>query len=87
MADVKVTIQVLPGMCLIKLVMRKKLLVSGIMFVCTFLSVGFAFEPPNNPPKNKVCRGYSIVSAGIGLDCKGDTVLLIKRNGFYERIK
>ncbi|HYG19300.1 MAG TPA: hypothetical protein VD816_10230 [Ohtaekwangia sp.] len=31
------------------------------------------------------CAGYTIVEAGIGIDCHGDTVRLVKTAGFYER--
>jgi hypothetical protein len=34
-------------------------------------------------PKKK-CLGYTVVEAGLGVDCNGDMVKLVKRNGFYE---
>lgn len=35
-------------------------------------------------PVRKHCRGYTIIEAGKGIDCYGDTVKLIKRYGYYE---
>ena len=30
------------------------------------------------------CGGYTIVEAGKGIDCHGDTVQLVKKNGYYQ---
>jgi hypothetical protein len=30
------------------------------------------------------CFGYTVVEAGKGVDCYGDTISLVKRHGFYE---
>ncbi len=32
------------------------------------------------------CSGYAVIEAGKGLDCNGDTILLVTRKGYYERI-
>jgi hypothetical protein len=32
----------------------------------------------------KSCVGYTVIEAGKGIDCNGDTLTLVKRNGFYE---
>ena len=34
--------------------------------------------------KKHHCFGYTIVEAGKGVDCYGDTISLVKRHGFYE---
>jgi hypothetical protein len=34
--------------------------------------------------ENKHCVGYTIIEAGLGVDCHGDTVKLIKKYGYYE---
>jgi len=35
----------------------------------------------------KVCRGYTVIEASIGIDCNGDTLRLKKVGGYYERIR
>lgn len=35
-------------------------------------------------PTLKHCSGYTVIEAGLGLDCHGDTVKLIKTHGYYE---
>ena len=35
----------------------------------------------------KVCRGYTIISANMGIDCNSDTIKLMKAGGFYERMQ
>jgi len=32
-------------------------------------------------PAQQGCKGYTIIEYGIGLDCRGDTVVLEKRGG------
>ena len=31
------------------------------------------------------CKGYSVIEVDKGIDCNGDTIKLIKINGFFER--
>jgi hypothetical protein len=38
--------------------------------------------PPQVMKKN--CVGYTVIEAGKGIDCNGDTLNLVKRHGFYE---
>jgi hypothetical protein len=40
-----------------------------------------------DPPATtkKFCRGYSVIEADKGIDCHGDTIKLVKVNGFFER--
>jgi hypothetical protein len=33
----------------------------------------------------KHCRGYSVIEAGKGIDCNGDTIKLVKVSGFFQR--
>ena len=33
----------------------------------------------------KPCMGYSVIAADKGIDCNGDTIRLIKVNGYFER--
>jgi hypothetical protein len=30
------------------------------------------------------CGGYTVIENGKGLDCHGDTIKLVKKNGHYE---
>ena len=30
------------------------------------------------------CPGYTIIEAGKGIDCNGDTIKLVKVHGFYQ---
>jgi hypothetical protein len=51
------------------------------------LMIGADFRTPQ--PKavveaKKHCVGYTILEAGLGIDCKGDTVKLVKKYGYYE---
>ena len=35
----------------------------------------------------KIChRGYTVIEAGLGVDCHGDTIQLRKVAGFYEPV-
>jgi hypothetical protein len=52
------------------------------------LVVAFGSQLLNTPTPTTAkahCSGYTIVEAGIGVDCHGDTVKLVKTAGFYER--
>lgn len=33
----------------------------------------------------KFCRGYTVIEADKGIDCYGDTIRLVKTNGYFER--
>ncbi len=33
----------------------------------------------------KYCKGYSVIEVDKGVDCYGDTIKLVKVNGFFER--
>ena len=37
------------------------------------------------PAKNK-CLGYTIIEFDKGIDCHGDTIVLMRRNGYAERV-
>jgi hypothetical protein len=45
-----------------------------------------AISPPENVSmiKKQHCFGYTVIEAGKGIDCYGDTINLVKRYGFYE---
>ena len=52
--------------------------------------VAGAFRPipglRDNPPRKKACVGYTIIEFDKAVDCYGDTIALIRRNGFAERV-
>ena len=65
--------------------MRKIIL--GLSFLIVLIAiVGADFRRTEAPRKNiviprKKCVGYTIIEFGKGIDCNGDTVKLVKRNG------
>lgn len=53
-----------------------------IMGTAGFRSIPSFME---NERPGKTCVGYTIVAFDKGVDCKGDTITLIRKNGFAER--
>jgi hypothetical protein len=52
-----------------------------------YLMIGADLPPQTETvllPVKKHCSGYTILEAGKGVDCNGDTVRLIKKYGYYE---
>jgi hypothetical protein len=39
----------------------------------------------NTVPVKKTCSGYSVIEVDKGIDCNGDTIKLVKVNGFFQR--
>ena len=37
-------------------------------------------------PREEACAGYTIIEYDKGIDCHGDTIKLVRRNGFAERL-
>jgi hypothetical protein len=66
--------------------MKNKFLSLCFLGCAAFLMMGADLRQPvvvKVIPK-KVCVGYTIIEAGKGVDCNGDTIALVKRGGFYE---
>lgn len=40
----------------------------------------------STPVQKKHCRGYTVIEVDKGIDCYGDTIRLVKVNGFFERV-
>jgi hypothetical protein len=65
--------------------MKKFFLSLGLLVVCL---IGGALRKEidslslTSPVKTK-CVGFTVLEAGKGVDCDGDTIRLEKRNGFY----
>lgn len=38
-----------------------------------------------HPPPPDKCAGYTIIEYDKGIDCHGDTIALVRRNGYAER--
>jgi hypothetical protein len=66
----------------------KRAVFTILLLVSTaLLMIGADFKKPR--PKavvevKKHCVGYTILEAGLGIDCYGDTVKLVKKYGYYE---
>jgi hypothetical protein len=54
------------------------------MVLSTFLLVGANQKSAIKEVKRK-CSGYSVIEVDKGIDCNGDTIKLIKVNGYFER--
>jgi hypothetical protein len=57
-------------------------LVASIVIFGTGFIGGTPTVPMDEP--RKTCRGYEVIEANKGIDCNGDTIQLVRRNGFYE---
>ncbi len=57
-------------------------IVAGIVVFGT----GFIARTPETPAEEpqKFCRGYEVIEANKGIDCNGDTIQLVRKNGFFE---
>lgn len=62
----------------------KRSLVGMIMIIGFFLLIG-ANGNTFTPKVKRNCLGYSVIEVDKGIDCNGDTIKLIKENGFFER--
>ena len=56
----------------------------GICMSC-FLLTSVSYKKADPRAGKKVCRGYSVIEADKGIDCAGDTIKLVKVNGFFQR--
>lgn len=68
------------------LFMKRAFLTSLILISTGLLIIGADFRAPKPEPVpvKKFCTGYTIIEAGKGIDCYGDTVKLVKKYGYYE---
>lgn len=61
---------------------------SAIMILAIFimfLLTGANYKQAGARVVKKHCMGYSVIAADKGVDCNGDTIKLIKVNGYFER--
>ena len=67
--------------------MKRMLMTLPIVAGIVLLMIGADFrshKPAAIVEVKKHCAGYTIVEAGLGVDCNGDTVKLVKKYGYYE---
>jgi hypothetical protein len=71
----------------------KKMFVLTLALVCVMLIMGTASfravphwlnTTTTNPGK---CVGYTIIAFDQGVDCSGDTIRLVRKNGYAERVR
>ena len=69
----------------------KKVVFSAVLLVCLFMMIAAAdfrslpYLLEARPAKNN-CVGYTIIEFDKGIDCRGDTITLTRRNGFAEKV-
>jgi hypothetical protein len=67
--------------------MKRALVSLPILIGTALLMIGADFRTPQREAEvqiKKPCTGYTVIEAGLGVDCNGDTLRLIKRYGYYE---
>lgn len=68
----------------------KKLLVFTVGLVCVIMimaTAGFRNIPSLvHPELQKNCVGYTIIAYDKGIDCRGDTIQLTRKNGYAEKV-
>lgn len=64
----------------------KSVFATMIIVCISFFMIGadMPAATTNRVEIKKHCTGYTIIEAGLALDCHGDTVKLIRRQGYYE---
>lgn len=65
--------------------MKKVLSWVGIGVLLCLMIIGADFRSSAMVEIKKNC-GYTIIEAGKGLNCEGDTIQLIKKHGYYELV-
>jgi hypothetical protein len=66
--------------------MKKVLSLVAIGVFCCILVAGVSIYTSDaaSQEKKKDCFGYTIIEAGKGIDCNGDTINLVRKQGFVE---
>lgn len=66
--------------------MKKRILTLMAIIPVAYIMIGADDRPAPEPitVEKKHCSGYTILEAGVGIDCYGDTVKLVKKYGYYE---
>ncbi len=58
-----------------------------IIALVTLLLTGASYKNAGADTPKKYCRGYSVIAVDKGIDCNGDTIKLVKLNGYFERLQ
>jgi hypothetical protein len=68
--------------------MKKIVSMLAVAALLVLMATGSGFnalpEAPLERTVKQQCFGYTVLENSKGLNCKGDTVTLVKRNGFFQ---
>lgn len=59
-----------------------------VIVIVTFVLTGANYKSADantDAKEKKFCRGYTVIEVDKGVDCNGDTIRLVKTNGYFER--
>lgn len=60
-------------------------LVAVCVLLCLMMTgADFRFHETSSKQEKRKCFGYTIIEAGKGIDCNGDTIKLIRKHGHFE---
>lgn len=65
--------------------MVRSILIVIVVFA-TLLLTGANYKSEGASTAKRHCRGYSVIEVDKGIDCNGDTIKLVKVNGYFERM-
>jgi len=58
-----------------------------IIVAADFRTLPGLLQPPDQIRPLDRCAGYTIIEYDKGIDCHGDTITLVRKNGFAERAR
>ncbi len=58
-----------------------------VIALSTFVLVAANEKSFSGDEVRKSCNGYSVLEVDKGIDCNGDTIKLVKVNGYFERVR
>jgi hypothetical protein len=63
----------------------KKVILLAVVLVClVMVMVAADFRMPGQDTLRKNCSGYTIIEYDKGINCHGDTIQLVRKNGFAQ---
>ncbi len=54
--------------------------------VCLIALMGADYRTKPVQQQKRACSGYTVIEFDKGIDCHGDTIKLVRKNGFAERV-
>ena len=70
-----------------KIRMKKMFLIAGGLSGLVMIIAAADFRPfPHLLDSREKCTGYTIIEYDKGIDCHGDTIKLVRKYGFAERV-